>query len=269
LKIINVHAHIWEDQDVDERIAHYTCDGMVKICVIGQTKARMAMEKYPDLVIGLGMVMPGRDPVEIIDRYKGEGFAGAKFIMPAAPYDSDAYFPYYERIVKHGMVATFHTGFVSADFGADTSSLWMQPMTLDRIARNFKEMRIIGYHIGNPWYTDACSLALSYPNIYWDLSGGTVRATPLSYLRHIFKFRTLDQIGPDVWEHQIFNEDVNYGLFEKFCFGTDNPAPVYMMDFMRDLMTALEVPPETQELVWWRNAARLFGIEDEIAALPG
>lgn len=269
MKIINVHGHVWEDQDPDERVAHYMYDGVVRICLIGDKKARIALEKYPKLVIGLGIVYPGRDKPEIIDRYHGEGFKGAKFISPSAPYDSDAFFPFYEKVLAHGMIATFHTGYVSGEVAEDTSNLWMQPMTLDRIVRRFGELRIIGYHLGNPWYTDACSLALSYPNIFWDLSGGTVRATPLSYLRHILKFRTLDEFGPGVWEHKLFDENVNYGLFRKFTFGTDNPATVYMFDFMRDLMTALNVPQEIQELVWWRNAARLLGIEDEIAALPG
>lgn len=267
MKIINVHAHIWEDEDVDKRVAHYTCEGMARICVIGASKARLALEKYPKLVIGLGIVFPGKDPVEIIDRYHDEGFAGAKFICPCAPYDCDGYMAYYERLVERKMVAAFHTGYVS-DLGVDTSILWMHPMTLDRIARRFKGLKVIGYHIGNPWYTDACSMALNFENVFWDLSGGTVRATPFSYLRHVFSFRTLDDVGPDVLEHQLFNETVNMGLFRKFCFGTDNPAPVYMMDFMRDLMTALNVPEDIRELVWWRNAARIFGIEKDIEALP-
>jgi len=268
MKIINVHAHIWEDQDVDQRIAHYTCEGTVKICVIGRQKARLALQKYNQLIIGLGIVFPGEDPPDIIDWYAGEGFSGAKFISPRAPYDSKEYFPYYEKLAQRDMVAAFHTGYVS-DFGRDTSILWMHPMTLDRIARNFKDLKIIGYHIGNPWYADACAMALNFPNVFWDLSGGTVRATPLSFLRHVFSFRTLDDVGDGVLEHQLFNESVNLALFRKFCFGTDNPAPVYMMDFMRDLMAALDVPADVRELVWWRNAARLFGIEQKIEALPG
>ena len=266
MKIINVHAHIWENEDVDARIAHYACNGMVRICVIGASKARLAIEKYPKLAVGFGIVFPGKDPVEIIDKYSAEGFAGAKFICPRAPYDCDQYLAYYERLVENRMIAAFHTGYVS-DLGFDTSILWMHPMTLDRIARRFKELKIIGYHIGNPWYTDACAMALNFENVFWDLSGGTVRATPLSYLRRVFSFRTLDDVGHDVLEHQLFNEGVNTALFRKFCFGTDNPAPVYMMDFMRDLMAALNVPKDVQELVWWRNAARILGIEGEIDAL--
>jgi len=135
MKIINVHAHIWEDQDVDERIAHYTCDGMVKICVIGRHKARIALQKYNKLVIGLGIVFPGEDPPDLVDWYADEGFSGAKFICPRAPYDSDAYLAYYGKLAERNMVAAFHTGYVS-DLGRDTSILWMHPMTLDRIARN-------------------------------------------------------------------------------------------------------------------------------------
>lgn len=267
MKIINVHAHLWDDQSVEERVEHYSCEGMVRICLIGREKARIAQEKYPDLVMGLGMVVPGEDEPDIIDMYHDWGLPGAKFIMPSAPYDCDEFLPFYEKLQEYGMVATFHTGYLGGT-GRDTSTLWMHPMTLDRIARIFTELKIIGYHLGNPWYTDACSLALCYDNIWWGLSGGTVRAKPLSYLKHIFSFRTLDQYGPGELSHKLFDESVNHRLFEKFCFATDNPAPVYMMDFMRDLMEALEVPQETRELVWWRNAARIFGIEKEIEALP-
>ncbi len=266
MKIINVHAHVWEGQDVDERVAHYSTDGMVRICLIGRDEARVAMERYPDLVIGLGEVRPGYDSPEIIEKYYDEGFAGAKFICPKGPYDRDEFLGFYEKLQEHSMVATFHTGYLGGT-GYDTSTLWMHPMTLDRIARNFTDLRIIGYHLGNPWYTEACSLALSHENIWWGLSGGTVRAMPLSYLKHVFSFRTLDQYGPGVLEHKMFDECVNHALFEKFCFATDSPAPVYMIDFMSDLMEALEVPAETRELVWWRTAARIFDIEDEVAAL--
>ena len=204
MKIINVHAHLWEDQNVDQRIAHYTCEGMVRICLIGREKAAEAMGKYPGLVIGLGMVSPGEDKPDIIDKYHDQGYAGAKFICPSAPYDCNEYMPFYEKLQEYGMVAAFHTGYLGGT-GRDTSTLWMHPMTLDRIARNFTELKIIGYHLGNPWYTEACSLALCYANIFWGLSGGTLRATPLSYLKHVFSFRTLDQYGPGVLEHKILS----------------------------------------------------------------
>jgi len=268
MKMINVHAHCWETEDPDKRVAHYSCEGMVKICLIGRDKARAAVKKYPDLVIGLGIIHPGEDAVTLIDMYRQQGFKGVKFINPKAPYDTADYFKYYEKCRVNKMVAAFHTGYVS-DGGRDVSSLWMHPMTLDRIARKFPDVNIIGYHIGNPWYTDACSVALNFPNVYWDLSGGTVRAAPLSYLKHVFSFRTLQDVGEGVLDHQLSNEAVNMGLFRKFCFGTDNPEPKYMIAFMKDLMEALKVPPDIQELVWWRNAARLFGMEKEIEALPG
>lgn len=185
MKIINIHAHLHDDQDIDERVAHYISEGVVRTCLIGRDNVRLAMEKYPKFVIGLGMVLPGIDGASIVDRYHDWGMAGCKFIAPRAPYDSDAYMPFYEKMEAYGMLAAFHTGFVS-DFGLDTSTRWMHPMTLDRIARRFHNLRIIGYHLGNPWYVDACSLVLTFPNIYFDLTGGAVRACPLSYLRHVF-----------------------------------------------------------------------------------
>ncbi len=196
MKIINVHGHVRENQEPEERVAHYDYPGLVKLCLIGREKARLAIERFPDLVIGLGIVYPGEDKPDIIDMYRDQGFKGAKFIAPRAPYDVDEYMPFYEKLASSGMVATFHTGYVSGNH--DTSSLWMHPMTLDRIARRFPELPIIGYHLGNPWYTDACSMALSHDNVYWDMSGGTVRATPLSYLKHVFGFRTLEAFGPGV-----------------------------------------------------------------------
>ena len=36
MKIINVHAHVWDDEDVEARVAHYSCEGMVRICLIGR-----------------------------------------------------------------------------------------------------------------------------------------------------------------------------------------------------------------------------------------
>lgn len=53
--------------------------------------------------------------------------------------------------------------------------------------------------------------------------------------------------------------------FGKLCFATDNPEPPVWIALSQRLMDELQLPEELQERFWWRNAAELLGLTEQLA----
>ncbi|MDW8061950.1 MAG: hypothetical protein RMJ00_04555, partial [Nitrososphaerota archaeon] len=106
-----------------------------------------AFREYPDLLKGFGFVHLGVDDPEVVDNLYSRGFIGLKIIKPLKPYDNEEFFPYYDRAEKYRMPILFHTGIVArdpVDKEYRVSSAFMRPICLDRIARSFPNLIIIG-----------------------------------------------------------------------------------------------------------------------------
>ena len=261
--IINIHAHLRDDQDIDERVEHYRTSDMARVCLSeGNASVKKALKRYPDFVIGFAYIRLGRDRPEVVERFYEEGFRGLKMTMPTAPYDAKEFFPFYEKAQRLQLPILFHTGFLRVPVPLKIS--WMHPVCLDTLARAFPELKMIGAHLGSPWYLEACSAAIHHENVYFDLAGSQLRAMPLSFFKELFKYRSVgaEADEPRGDRHRLFDESINMHLLGKFCFGSDTPAPEIMMEFHRDLHRALNVPEEVEELIWWRNAAEILGLTE-------
>jgi len=73
------------------------------------------------------------------------------------------------------MPILFHTGMVSRgleDTKFRVSSDFMRPVRLDKIARCFPNLIIIGAHLGHPWCDEAAVIMTHNPNVYFDICGG-------------------------------------------------------------------------------------------------
>lgn len=62
----------------------------------------------------------------------------------------------------------------------------MRPIYLDTIARAFPDLKIIGAHLGNPWYQEAAEVARWNPNVFFDLTGSTLKKIILNSLLKYF-----------------------------------------------------------------------------------
>jgi hypothetical protein len=261
--LINVHCHIAAGQDVHGWFERQNLDQADVTLVCGDwDKCQEAIETFPKRVIALGMLSYGQEQPELVDRFHERGFRGLKMIELHRAYDDPAYYPIYEKAVEYEMPILFHTGHLrwcEAHRRNVISRRKMDASRLDGVARAFPELYLIGAHLGNPCYEDACSLALKHKRLYFDLTGGTARNLPYS------RWRQLLMTGAD-GNLRSLEEKLHLGVVNKFVFGTDGQPVPNLVEFYENLFSAFDFPPETRELIRWRNAARMFGIEEELEA---
>ena len=269
-RIINVHTHLHKSQDVDARVKLWRECGLVKACVQVLTADPASescdnagvlawMQRHPDIILGFGYVELGPvvDPPEAIDRLKDQGFTGLKFIAPSEPYDHERYYPLYERAQALGMPILLHTGFLAlspSDGARRVSTDKMRPMRLDGVARAFPNLKLIMAHLGNPEFDAGLCLIESIPNLYAEFSGHSGSKWRETTLRKVFAPLPGANLA-DPEENQALR------WFTKLCFATDNPEPPRWIALSQRLMDELQLPPDLQERFWWRNAAKVLGLD--------
>lgn len=116
-------------------------------------------------------------PPEEIDRLKDAGFVGLKPYKPLHPYDSECYYPHYERAASLHMPILLHTGLVvpgpawKGSSGHSRGPDRMRPGHLAGIAEAFPALSIMGGHLGWPYLEETAQNLYYYPNITHDISG--------------------------------------------------------------------------------------------------
>ena len=256
MDIIDIHQHLYDPPEyLDELVEASRAHGIVKVCLSscgaqygqpGNDAVRRAFGRYPDAVLGLGYVRLGIDGPDLVDRLADEGFAAAKVINPKVNYNDKSLYPVYERLQARAMPILFHTGLVArlpTDGEFDTASDRMRPVYLDAVARAFPELRLIGAHLGVPWFEEACAVAKANPNVWFDLSGvaGRFSERPADYCaRWLF-----------------FNE-----ARPKLLFGVDARAGSIgdAVSACERLLDKWEAPEAERRAFFHVNAARVLGL---------
>ncbi len=262
--IIDMHTHLMPDETAlpeYEKISEQL--GIKKIVFQGlewpgvhfsrNSAILRAINMRPDLIVGFGGINLWEDvDPDTVDKLKDEGFTGLKFIVPSEPYHSERFLPYYERAEKLGMPVLFHLGIVSAN---DTKEVYvdnnyMRPIYLDTIARTFPKLTMIGAHLGNPWYEEATMSARWNPNLFFDLTGSTLKKKKPEYIGELLWWdETTEYKSPywsSAWEQIIFGTDVGTGR---------------MSDVVNDyehLMNSLGVSDKLQSAVFFDTAAAIL-----------
>lgn len=269
--IINIHSHLQKKENnlvisnmlIDEYVEHCLNLGITKVCICATTNTKsggnddiknVLLKKYPDFFIGFGYIDIDKDNPEIVNKLFDHGFKGLKLICPLKNYDDKAYFPFYEKANKLNMPILFHTGWVASMGDRDVSCDRMQPMYLDTIARAFPNLILIGAHLGNISYMwQAIEIIAKVPNIYFDLTGGTIRNLPFSLLKMLFS----TALQPNL---TTTTEVINKKIFKKILYGSDNPKPEVLLEFYNNLMRLLDIDEETKKLVLSGTAATILNI---------
>ena len=155
------------------------------------------------------------------------------------------YSPAYDFAEAHGLPVAIHSGDTYSTKG---KLIYSQPLSIDSLAVDRPNMRIIICHIGAPWIFDCCEVAGKNENVYVDMSGLLVGNA--AYLEPMLN----NALIIDRYRQAFVMMD-NY---DKILFGTDWPlAPMASyIDFCKKL-----VPPETYAKVFYENAARVFGFQ--------
>jgi predicted TIM-barrel fold metal-dependent hydrolase len=161
------------------------------------------------------------------------------------------------------MVLLFHTGTVlrvDEDIYYDVDSSRLRPVYLDRVARRFPTLKIIGAHLGNPWYEEAAMTLFWNPNIYFDLSGTTLARKDAAWFNEVLWWT------PERMAKLAGSPDTHYAKsspFDRICFGSDVPIPEMgsCLKAYQRLFDALHLPEEVRRRVMGESVAAMFGLK--------
>lgn len=215
-----------------------------------------AMKKYPKEIIGFAYLPLGRKGPEAVREFHSRGFKGLKFIRPMVPYADKSLYPVYEAAEELGMVCLFHLGIVVRtlhDREFDVNNERHRPVYLDTLARHFPKLKLVGAHFGNPWYEEAAMICRWNPNLYFDLSGSSLKAKPPSFFSQLLWWTETSQYkdpeGRHAWAKMVFGSDVAINMIEDV-----------MNDFSRT-MDEIGLRKDLQEAVFGNTMAKVLGLD--------
>lgn len=167
------------------------------------------------------------------------GFCGAHgyphwFDMPP---DHARWYPYYAECCELGVPIQLQVGQSLVYNPRRPMRSVGQPITLDAVACDFPELKLVGIHIGIPWHDEMIAMAWKHSNVFIIADAHAPKHWPKSFVRYI------DSFGQD-----------------KVMFGTD--FPVLPFDRMRREVDALGLRPESRRKFLRDNARRIYGLED-------
>ena len=256
--------------------------------------------KHEDLFVPHAVIDPAEVTYERVYQLRAMGYRGFKIIGTPRPYDHPDHNPAYKAAQELNMPILFHCGVIGggmdllarhprrdpesakrmremdaaaakarADYdearrtwqpgqpepqlpmgfrgGRETSATYMRPFHLETIANRFPRLKIIGAHFGGTGnYDEAASVARWRRWVYFDMSGG----------------RTLERHAV---ERGLIGKEIP---IEKLVFGSDCAADEvheHVERFVR-MFDELGLTEEEKDLLWYRNAAEMFGLEEPVWA---
>lgn len=197
-----------------------------------------------------GMSLHPLDP-KVNDEYdRCVGDLGCKVIKLGPNYqDFDPTgreaFLLFDRLEHDGIPVVFHTGTSPM---TDAPLTYAHPLTIDKVAMAFPNLKIVMAHLSHPWQGDSLAVVRKHPNVWADVSAQFYR--PWSFWNGM----------------RLFYE---WGVTKKIFFGSDWPVtlPQDNIDELRNLEKFAKdhhlpvIPPSEIEGIIERDAAALLGVE--------
>jgi uncharacterized protein len=199
-----------------------------------------AVNAHPDRFYGLAGIDPfeGMDGVRKLEHAVTElGFIGAHVYphwFELAP-DHAKYYPFYAKCVELGVPIQMQVG-QSLVYSQNSPMRSVgQPITLDAVACDFPELKLIGIHIGIPWHDEMIAMAWKHANVYMGC----------------------DAHAPKHWPESVVQYINSYGQ-DKVIFGTDFPV----IDFGRAMsdIAGHGFKPEVLAKLLRHNVERVYGL---------
>jgi predicted TIM-barrel fold metal-dependent hydrolase len=197
-----------------------------------------AVKQHPDRFHGMAGLDPyeGMKGVQELERAVEElGFIGAHFYphwYELAP-DHAKWYPYYAKCCELDVPVQLQVGqSMIYDPTYPVRSVG-RPITLDAVACDFPELKLVGIHVGIPWTDEMIAMAWKHPNVYIGCDAHSPKYWPESFVRYVNSY------GQD-----------------KVLFGTDFP----ILDFerTREEIEALGLKPEAKKKLLRENAVRVY-----------
>jgi predicted TIM-barrel fold metal-dependent hydrolase len=193
---------------------------------------------HPDRFSGLAGIDPfrGMQGLRDLERAVREyGFVGAHLYphwCGLAP-DHAKYYPYYAKCCELDVPIMMQVGHNLVYSRQRRLPSVGRPITLDQVAIDFPELKLIGIHIGIPWTDEMISMCWKHENVY----------------------TCGDAYAPRHWPQPFVHYANTYGR-EKVLFGTDWPV-IDPERAVREI-DALGMRPESHRLMMRDNALRVF-----------
>ena len=197
-----------------------------------------AVQKYPDRFCGLAGIDPfdGMQGVrELSQAVREYGFVGAHLYphwFDLAP-DHARYYPFYAKCCELDVPVQMQIGqsmIYAPDYPCRSVG---RPITLDAVACDLPELKIVGIHIGIPWTDEMIAMAWKHQNVHIGCDAHSPRYWPQSFVHYI----------------NTYGQD-------KVIFGTD--FPVLEFDRTMQEIDALGLRPEPLRKLLHDNVARLY-----------
>lgn len=199
-----------------------------------------AVKEHPDRFCGLAGVDPteGMRGVRELERVVKEmGFVGAHSYPHwfEIPPNHARYYPFYAKCVELDIPIQLQVG-QSMIYADDYPRRSVgRPITLDDVACDFPELKLIGIHVGIPWTDEMIAMAWKHKNVYIGS----------------------DAHAPKYWPQSFVHYIKSYGQ-DKVLFGTD--FPVLGFERTRQEVEALGIPDQARRKFLRDNALRLYKI---------
>jgi predicted TIM-barrel fold metal-dependent hydrolase len=202
-----------------------------------------AVNQYPERFCGLA----GLDPTEgmagvyqLEKAVKEYGFIGAHFYPHwfELPPDHARWYPFYAKCVELDVPVQMQVGQSMLYDPAHRLRSVGRPITLDAVACDFPELKLIGIHVGIPWTEEMIAMAWKHPNVFIGTDAHAPKYWPEAFIKYI----------------NTFGQD-------KVIFGTD--FPVLDFERTRDQLEALDLRPIPKRKMLRDNALRIYGLGDD------
>ncbi len=264
--IIDVHTHInnyHEDkvvslQDCLDRLLGVMAENKVDYSLIltsykvneHRPSIRQVVEATRDIknlsvVAGISYLnYKEKDLREISDFLKDGLIKGLKLYPgyePFYPHDKRMQV-IYELATEFDVPVMFHSGDTYTPKGKVRFS---HPLHIDDVAVDFPELKIVICHVGNPWIRDCMEVVYKNKNVYADFSGLVLGDFSDKFEKYM--------------KGQLEEMILYAGEPEYLLYGTD--WPISTMKSYLSFMKQLDLPDDKKELIYWKNAARLFKID--------
>lgn len=203
-----------------------------------------AVDEYPNRfsgMVGIDPYMGMQGVRELEIAVKEFGCIGAHLYphwFELAP-DHAKYYPFYAKCCELGIPVQMQVGqsmVYAKDFPCRSVG---QPISLDPIACDFPELKLIGIHVGIPWTDEMIAMAWKHENVFIGCDAHSPKYWPESFARYIN----------------------SYGQ-NKVIFGTDFPV----LDFKRTMgeIDAYQFKPEVQRKLLRDNVIQIYGLDESI-----
>lgn len=197
-----------------------------------------AVRQHPDRFHGLAGLDPyeGMKGVKELARAVEElGFIGAHFYphwYELAP-DHAKWYPYYAKCCELDIPVQMQVGQSMVYDPTYPVRSVGRPITLDAVACDFPELKLVGIHVGIPWTDEMIAMAWKHKNVFVGCDAHSPKYWPESFVRYVNSF------GQD-----------------KVLFGTDFP----ILDFERTRreIEDLGLKPEAKRKLFRDNAVRVY-----------